>query len=63
MLELVILACLKAEPADCRRVSAPFEGSLTACVVAGQFAVAAWAAAHPAVRVMRWSCGPLRRAV
>lgn len=60
MVELVILACLLAEPATCDRFQVPFLGDLKPlqCLLEGQLHMKAWAEAHPSWQVMSWRCGP-----
>jgi hypothetical protein len=63
MIELIIIACLKAAPADCIENHVPFEGPMAAmaCMMQGQQVAAEWIAAHPKREVTRFDCGPARR--
>ncbi len=63
MIELVMTVCLLAQPDDCRKERLPFDGTETACAMAGHFVVATWTAEHPAWRVTRWRCGVPEREI
>ena len=60
MLELVMTACLLAQPAKCQTVYpsfAPPSASMMQCLYEGQLQAVRWAEQHPKWHVVRWSCG------
>lgn len=59
MYELIVLACLIAEPARCEEFPVPFQEpmGIMACMRQGQLHLAEWVADHPRWAVRRWSCG------
>lgn len=63
-MELLISACLLAAPDSCRTeslvVSMEPMTPMT-CMVTAQPAIAQWNEAHPKWKVVKWSCGDVRR--
>lgn len=59
MIELVIIACLTAEPQRCDSFHVPFQQQYTVvqCMFQGQLQVMAWAEEHPSWQIKRWNCG------
>jgi hypothetical protein len=59
MVELLILACLAANPAKCETFNVPFAEpmSLVHCMYAGQLQALNWAEQHPGWTIRRWNCG------
>lgn len=57
MIELAFIACLAASPDICQRRSLVY-ADLTpmACMMGAQPELAKWIAAHPQLRIKRWSC-------
>lgn len=60
MVELLILACLAANPERCDRFRMPFYAEITAfeCMLQGQIYMKKWADEHPAWEVKGWRCAP-----
>lgn len=60
MVELVILACLAAEPDRCGRFRVPFYAprSTLECMFQGQIYMKDWAEGHPRWQVKGWRCTP-----
>ncbi|TPE52142.1 hypothetical protein [Amaricoccus solimangrovi] len=61
MIELVFVACLKAEPRTCEQkiLSYVWEGeaaSGTSCFMRAQPELATWAREHPAFTIVSWKC-------
>ena len=58
MVELVLLACLVAEPTRCDTFRIPFAGEMqqVACVWQSQIRVAQWSGEHPDWVVRKFSC-------
>lgn len=57
MIELLVLACLSADPTTCRSDSLLFaDVSVMICVAQGQTQLSAWSEAHPGWTIKRWSC-------
>jgi hypothetical protein len=58
MVELVLFACLLAQPTRCETFHIPFTGEMFthACVWQSQIQIAQWAGAHPEWVVKRVSC-------
>ena len=58
MVELVVLACLIAQPTHCETFHIPFAGEMVtpACVWQSQIHAAQWAGEHPEWLVKRVSC-------
>lgn len=60
MVELLILACLAADPERCDRFKVPFYAPATTfeCMLQGQIHMKTWAQDHPAWLVKGWRCTP-----
>jgi hypothetical protein len=58
MIELVITACIVAQPATCRdqRVLIEAEATPMQCMMGAQPMIANWKAQHPEWFVQRWKC-------
>jgi hypothetical protein len=58
LVDLILLACLLANPSECREFHVLFQasGSLQGCAIRAQPYLAQWAGAHPAYRIARWHC-------
>lgn len=57
LIELVMLVCLAAAPAECREERPATEiNSVMACATQGQMVAARWLAEHPAFTLSRWRC-------
>lgn len=58
MFELIVIACLAAEPGNCERFRVPFQQpmGIMQCVREGQFQIVAWVQEHPSWRMRRWLC-------
>jgi hypothetical protein len=58
MMELMVVVCLITAPDRCEERSIGLYPEMTAftCVMQGQPHIAAWVAAHPDLRVTRWTC-------
>jgi hypothetical protein len=58
MFELIVIACLVAEPEKCERFSLPFQESMgmMRCMREGQFQIVTWEDEHPEWHVRRWIC-------
>ena len=59
-MELIVLACLIATPANCQEDRWRFSMEPTAsqtCLMGAPPLIAQWSAAHPGWRVTRWKCG------
>lgn len=64
MLELLLLVCLRADPAMCQERSLTFvepQLSPLACMMFAQPTIAQYMQSHPDSRVARWKCGPAGR--
>ncbi|WGF89500.1 hypothetical protein [Marinivivus vitaminiproducens] len=59
MFELVLTACLIANPAKCERIQLPFAepSGITQCMFNGQLRAAEWKREHPSYDVRKWRCG------
>lgn len=59
MYELIVVACLIAQPARCEAFQLPFEQpmGMMQCMVQGQLHLVEWLADRPEWRVERWTCG------
>lgn len=59
MYELIVLACLMAQPARCEEFPIPFQEpmGIMGCMRQGQLHLAEWVSEHPNWVVRRWSCG------
>jgi hypothetical protein len=62
VIELVVLACLLAEPKHCEEFHVPFVQPMAAECLArpAAFEVIQWANQHPLWIIKRWTCGPPR---
>jgi hypothetical protein len=63
VIELVVLACLMAEPRHCEEFHMPFlqPVALFQCMAKpATLEVIQWAHAHPLWVIKRWTCGPPR---
>lgn len=59
MIDLVLVVCLLAAPAECREErSALEEMSTLSCMKQGQFRAVRWIEEHPAYQLVRWRCEP-----
>jgi hypothetical protein len=58
LVDLIILVCSLANPADCSERHLLFEahGSLKACMMEAQPYLAQWVGEHPNERIARWRC-------
>lgn len=58
MIELFFITCLATAPQSCqeRSIIGPEDGTLMACMMAGQPQMAQWSEQHPGHKVKRWSC-------
>jgi hypothetical protein len=57
MVELLFLACLSSEPANCQEQSLLYDGiTPMTCMMGAQPALAEWIGDHPQFRIARWSC-------
>lgn len=59
-MELIVLACLIATPADCHEERLRFSMEPVAshaCMIGAPPLLAQWSMSHPAWRVARWRCG------
>ena len=58
MIELIFVACLRTDALQCEERSHLHlaEIGLMGCMVTAQAELAEWSEAHPAFRVVRWSC-------
>jgi hypothetical protein len=58
MIELVITACIVAQPATCRDQKVLLDASTTPfqCMMNAQPAIAQWGTEHPKWFVQRWKC-------
>ena len=57
MIELVFIACLASQPADCRSETLLFtDATPLECLLRAQGELALWAERHPTWRIGRWSC-------
>ena len=60
MIQIVALACSILHGAKCKDVQLNFEMAAltpTACMMNGQFALAAWVEENPNWTIAKWSCG------
>jgi hypothetical protein len=62
VVELVVLACLMAEPKHCEEFQVPFLRPVAVLCMAKPTAleVIQWANEHPLWTIKRWTCGPPR---
>lgn len=61
MVELLFLACLSTEPANCEERSLLYSDiTPMTCMMAAQPALADWVAGHPNWTIARWSCRAVR---
>lgn len=60
-MELVLIACLIANPAECRedRIAMLELPGPVACLIVAPQVAADWMAAHPKWAVARWRCAPV----
>ena len=58
MYELVVIACLIAQPAACREVHLPFQQAMgmRACMHEAQFRMVEWVRDRPGWAIRRWRC-------
>ncbi len=58
LVDLVILACLAANPGVCtqRHLAIQWQGSLADCSIHAEPTLARWIDAHPKLRIARWRC-------
>ena len=57
LIELVMVVCLAAFPAECREERPATEiASVMACATQGQMVAAQWLSEHPAFTLSRWRC-------
>ena len=58
MIELVFIACLAANPANCEERALTFVDTphLHGCLMSAQPQLARWADTHPEWRIARWRC-------
>lgn len=63
MIELVFLACLKAEPDICGEKVMKFMPAASAmlCMAQAQPHLAGWAGDHPDQRIAHWTCREMAR--
>jgi hypothetical protein len=56
--ELIVVACLLAQPAKCEEFPLPFQQpmGMTECMREGQLYLAEWLAGHSDWVIRRWSC-------
>lgn len=59
MYELVVIACLLAEPARCEEFYLSFEQptGIMACIRTGQLRLARWVEQRPDWVIRKWTCG------
>ena len=59
MYELVVIACLMAQPGRCEEFHLPFQQPMGAvqCMVEAQFHLVRWVQEWPGWKVRRWRCG------
>jgi hypothetical protein len=63
VIELVVLACLLAEPQHCEEFHVPFLPTTLAppCVTKQPtYEIVQWAITHPGWTIRKWTCGPPR---
>lgn len=63
MVELVVLACLMAEPQRCEEFHMPFLRTLEVadCLTKQPtLEIVQWASEHPGWKIRKWTCGPPR---
>jgi len=60
MLSVILLACLIANPEQCRdfKIQVDFKMPTKYCTVAAQPVHAGWAREHPQWQIKRWRCQP-----
>lgn len=58
MVDLILTACLSANPGNCRDEHLYFEsrGSLFQCMFLAPAEIAKWSQEHPSLKVVRWKC-------
>ena len=58
MYEVIVVACLIAQPAKCEEFPLPFQQpmGMTECMREGQLYLAEWLAGHADWVIRRWSC-------
>jgi hypothetical protein len=59
MVQLVLLACLVANPSHCESFTIPFQNEMSVgqCVWQSQIRAAEWSADHPNWMIKRMNCG------
>lgn len=59
MLELIVVACLIAQPAKCETFHLPFEEPMGGhqCVFRAQLRLVQWLERRPDWQIRRWTCG------
>lgn len=59
MVELVLLVCVIAQPAECEEILPPFQQPMTVheCLRRGPLVAARWARTHPDWEIRGWVCG------
>ena len=64
MIELIFVACLATEPAQCENKALQFAEDLTpmACLMGAQPQLAQWTNQHPKWRIKSWKCQTLNLA-
>jgi hypothetical protein len=62
LIELIVLACLLANPKHCEEFHMPFlQPTVANCMAKPPtIEVVRWASAHPLWTIKRWTCGPPR---
>jgi hypothetical protein len=61
MIDLIIVACLLASPAECRDHIVTDVGSVPTCQFSSMLTVAKWAGDHPRWQVKRFQCREFER--
>jgi hypothetical protein len=58
LVDLIVLACMTADPAQCREYHIQFESSqsLRSCMMQAEPYLAQWAGEHPGLSIKRWRC-------
>jgi hypothetical protein len=59
MYELLIIACLAGQPAECDEFQIPFERAtaVTVCLRQAQLRLAQWTETMPGWDIKKWTCG------
>jgi hypothetical protein len=63
MVELIVLACLMADPKHCEEFHMPFLQSMAVSECVSKpptLEVVRWATEHPSWTIKKWTCGPPR---